>query len=77
MHQPSLSEAEVITLAFELGSPLVIIDERGTHAVAQAMGLQPVGTLGLLLRAKIEGLLTAVKPSVDLIPSSVSVAAPR
>jgi predicted nucleic acid-binding protein len=64
-----IGEAEVIALALELGSPLVIIDEREAHAVAQAEGLQPVGTLGVLLRAKTEGLLTVIKPSIDLMVS--------
>jgi uncharacterized protein len=64
-----VGEAEVIALALELGSPLVIIDEREAHAVAQAEGLQPIRTLGVLLRAKTEGLITVIKPSVDLMVS--------
>src|SRR5438874_2130409 len=50
-------EAEVISLALEIGCPLVLLDEPRARSVAGAMGLQCVGTLGLLLRAKNDGLL--------------------
>jgi predicted nucleic acid-binding protein len=64
-----LGEAEVIALALEVGSPLVLLDERAARAVARSRGLQVTGSLGVLLRAKKKGMLLAVKPSIDLMLS--------
>lgn len=64
-----VGEAEVIALALEVGSPLVLLDETAARAVARVRGLQVTGSLGVLLRAKKKGLLPAVKPSIDLMLS--------
>lgn len=64
-----IGEAEVIALALEVGSPLVLLDETAARAVARVRGLQVTGSLGVLLRAKKKSLLPAVKPSIDLMLS--------
>jgi uncharacterized protein len=62
-------EAEVIALALQVGCPLVLLDEKTARSVAHTSGLQVVGSLGILWRAKNEGLLPAIKPSTDLMLS--------
>jgi predicted nucleic acid-binding protein len=62
-------EAEVIALALEISSPLVLLDETAARAVARGQKLQVIGTLGVLLRAKEKGLLTAVRPPIDMMLS--------
>ncbi len=57
-------EAAVIQLARERGIPRVCLDERRARRAATAAGLQVVGTLGLLLRAKNGGLIPAVRPFI-------------
>ena len=57
-------EAAAIALALEQGIPIVAIDERRGRMVARAFGLQVTGSIGVLLRAKREGLLPAVKPCI-------------
>ena len=57
-------EAAVIQLAIEKDIQTVCIDERRGRQVATAVGLNVVGTLGLLLRAKTEGIIDAVRPFV-------------
>ena len=47
-------EAAAIALALELGFTRILMDESDGRAAAKAMGLQPVGVLGVLLRAKHE-----------------------
>jgi predicted nucleic acid-binding protein len=64
-----LGEAEVIALALEIGSPLVLLDETAARKIARARGLQVTGAIGILLRAKNKGLPLAVKPSIDLMLS--------
>jgi predicted nucleic acid-binding protein len=64
-----IGEAEVIALALEVGSPLVLLDETAARKIARARGLQVMGAIGVLRRAKNKGLLPAVKPSIDLMLS--------
>jgi predicted nucleic acid-binding protein len=53
-------EAEAIALALQLKLTTILIDEHDGRAAAKAMGLIPVGVLGVLLRAKRTGTLNSV-----------------
>jgi predicted nucleic acid-binding protein len=55
-------EAAVIQLALELGAQQVLVDERAAWREAVLEGLTPVGSVGVILLAKKEGLITEVKP---------------
>jgi len=57
-------EAAVIQLALELQLNLVCIDEAKGRRAALGVGLQVVGSLGLLGKAKAEGLINAVRPFI-------------
>ncbi len=57
-------EAAAIALALELGTEHVLMDEHDGRARAKAMGVQPVGVLGVLLRAKREGHLSSVESAL-------------
>ncbi len=50
-------ETEAISLALELHIPAIIIDEQKGRIAASERGLLPVGTLDLLNRADIRGLV--------------------
>ena len=62
-------EAEAITLTLELkdrhDDHLLIIDERLGRRHARRLGLAITGTLGVLLRAKSEGHIQAIRPLID------------
>lgn len=60
-------EAEVIALALEQPDPLVLLDERAARQVCQELGLSTRGTLGLLLDARRQGLIEAVRPLIDAL----------
>ncbi len=53
-------EAAAIALALELGISQILMDETDGRAAAKAMGLQPIGILGILLRAKHDGKIVSV-----------------
>ena len=55
-------EAEVIALAEELRAQEVLLDERAARAMAIMRGLPIIGTAGLLVRAKDQGFIPAVRP---------------
>ena len=64
-------EAEVIALALaHEGAALALIDEKKGRRIAREHGLSVVGTLGVLLRAKQQDLVSAVKPLVDTLTAT-------
>jgi hypothetical protein len=58
-------EAEVIALAQEVDAELVLLDERLARRHARRLGLKLTGTLGVLLKAKERGLVSAVAPLIS------------
>jgi hypothetical protein len=58
-------EAEAIALALQLHIPSILIDERDGNVVARRLGLQPIGALALLLRAKSSGAVAEIQPLLD------------
>jgi hypothetical protein len=52
-------------LALELREAVVVLDDALARRVAETLGLNVTGTLGLLLDAKRAGLITAVGPLLD------------
>ncbi len=60
-----IGEAAVIQLALEQSIVQVCIDELKGRRMALAVGLKVTGVLGLLGKAKREGIISGVKPYVD------------
>ena len=67
LHELDRGEAEVIILAQEQSADEVIIDEKVARMHAQVFGIEVVGTLGLLLRARKRGLIHELRPLIDRI----------
>lgn len=68
IHQSNLGkgEAEVIALSFSNGMT-VILDDQKARGVAKAMGVKVTGTIGVILKAKREGLIeSAYKKIIEL-----------
>jgi predicted nucleic acid-binding protein len=55
-------ESEAIALAAELPDLELILDDRKARRLAGELGLRVVGTVGLVLRARRRGMLTAAAP---------------
>lgn len=58
-------EAAVIQLARERSIEWVCIDDRKGRRAALAVGLRVTGSLGLLVRAKMVGLVPAIRPFIE------------
>jgi predicted nucleic acid-binding protein len=60
-------EASAIALAVELSDCLLIIDDFKGRNLADALGIKVTGTLGVILEAKVSGVIESVKPVLDKI----------
>lgn len=70
-------EAETIVLASELGADWVLMDERKGRRKLDRLGLNKIGTLGILLKAKQLRLLPAIRPDIErLCQQGFSIAQP-
>ena len=58
-------EVEAIMLARSVGADLVILDDNAAKKAAKRLGMDVTGTLGVLVRAKREGLIERVGPVLD------------
>lgn len=64
-------ESEAIILAMEVRPERLLIDESAGRAVARRMGIIPLGVLGLLVRAKQNGLISAVGPLMERLVKEI------
>jgi uncharacterized protein len=60
-------EREAISLAIETNARWIILDDRPARHRARALGLNVIGTLGVLLMAKEERVLESIRPSLDAL----------
>jgi predicted nucleic acid-binding protein len=58
-------ESESIVLAIELQADALLIDEKKGRKIARELGVEVTGLLGVLLEAKLEGIIEAIKPLMD------------
>ena len=61
----NLGEAEAIALAIEVNATRLLIDERLGRQEATFRGLRITGVFGVLLTAKQQKLIPAIKPVID------------
>lgn len=57
-------EAEVIALAKERDAARVVMDDLEARRFARRVGLKPIGTLGLLLAARLQGKIPSLRDEI-------------
>ncbi len=62
-----LGEAETIVLAREMNADWILMDEKKGRRKLNQLGIQKIGTIGILLKAKERGLLSMVQPDLELL----------
>ena len=65
-----LGEASAIALALEFDRCLLILDDGKGRKAARKLNLNITGTLGIFLRAKREGLISAIWPIIEKVQST-------
>jgi uncharacterized protein len=58
-------EKEVLALGLQVANAVLILDERLARLHAEALKLTFTGTLGILLRAKVEGRVSRIGPVLE------------
>ena len=69
IHRLHQGEKDAISLALELNADALLIDERAGRDAVAALGLRSIGILGILLQAKVEGLLESISPVLNQLQS--------
>lgn len=62
-------EAEAIALASERNC-LLITDDKQARTAAKRLGVSVIGTVGILIRAKQNGIISEIKPILDNLESN-------
>ncbi len=62
-------EAEAIALAIEKQAELLLMDERIGRETAIYFGIRAIGVIGILVEAKHKGLISEIRPILDLLQS--------
>ncbi len=63
-------ESEVIVLAKESNAPYVLIDDQKARKIAELNELPVIGTLGVLLKAKKNGMIDKIRPLLEQLEKS-------
>ncbi len=71
LHALGRGEAEAIVLGVENPSSLLVIDDRRGRLAAASMGVNIIGTLGVLLVAKRKSLVAALAPEIEALQTHV------
>jgi len=65
-----LGELEAMVLYKQIGANYLLMDDKQARKVAELNEIQVIGSLGILLRAKKENVITSIKPYITLLQAS-------
>ena len=60
-------ESSAIALAMEVSDSTVILDDYKAHKIASQLGINFTGTLGIIIKAKLKGVIPSIKPFLEKI----------
>ncbi len=60
-------EASAIALALEIPDSTIILDDFKARKIAEHLGLEITGTIGVIIKAKLQGILPSIKPYLEKI----------
>ena len=60
-------EASAIALAMETPQSLIILDDLKARVVAKQLGILITGTIGIIVKAKLNGTIASIKPLIKKI----------
>jgi predicted nucleic acid-binding protein len=60
-------ESSAIALALETPNSTVILDDYKARKIAQRLGINFTGTIGVIIKAKLIGIIPSIKPIIEKI----------
>ena len=60
-------ESSAIALALEMPGSVVILDDYKARKIAERLGITITGTIGVIIKAKLNGIIPSVKPIIEKI----------
>lgn len=60
-------ESSAIALALEISNSTLILDDLKARIVAERLGLIYTGTLGVIIKSKLQGIIPEIKPILSKI----------
>lgn len=69
-HMLDMGELTAIALYKKLSANYLLIDEKAGRRVAKANSIKIIGSLGVLIMAQQKGLITSIKPYIDILRAS-------
>jgi Predicted nucleic acid-binding protein, contains PIN domain len=63
-------ESSAMALSLEIPDSILIIDDYKARKTAEILNLKFIGTIGLIIKAKLDGIIPSVKPLLQKIKST-------
>lgn len=60
-------ESSAIALALEIPNSVLILDDNKARKIAKQLGLTFTGTMGVFVRAKLNGIIPSIRPILEKI----------
>jgi len=60
-------ESSAIALALETPDSVVILDDYKARKIAERLGVTLTGTIGVIIKAKLNGTIPSIKPIIEKI----------
>jgi predicted nucleic acid-binding protein len=60
-------ESSAIALALEIPDSLIILDDYKARKIAERLGISFTGTIGVIIKAKLSGIIPSIKPLLKKI----------
>jgi predicted nucleic acid-binding protein len=60
-------ESSAIALALETENSVIILDDNKARKLAEKLGLNFTGTIGVIIKAKLNGIISSIKPILQKI----------
>ena len=60
-------ESSAIALALEIPGSTIILDDIKARKIASRLGINYTGTIGVIIKAKLKGIIPSIKPIIEKI----------